>query len=154
MLAVVPAVTLWHCGHWTTLCLQQVKSMLFAGAQPVCSLVRSTVPRAFMATKTAAPIRPLPYQSICLVSRLSFRMRVFSLYAPNSFPIFSSCNILCSQGGQDWTSEATTPYSLLSPAFRTNLLFPIVYHSKTSVNSYRTRWCTSYKAVRFMSVIF
>jgi hypothetical protein len=88
------------------------------------------------------------------MSRLSFRMRVFSLYAPNSFPIFSSCNILCSQGGQDWTSEVKTPHCLLSPAFRTNLLFPIVYHSKTSVNSYRTRRCTSYKAVRFMSITF
>jgi len=86
-LAAVPAVAralwpldsaLFAAGEINAVCV---------GAQPVSSLVTATVPRAYMATKTAAPNRPVSYQSICLVSRRSFSLCALSFCVPNSSPI-------------------------------------------------------------------
>jgi hypothetical protein len=111
-LAVALTLTLWHCGHRTMVCLQQVNQCCVCWRAASSSLVRRTVPRPFMATKIAAPIRPVSYQSICLVSRRYFCLRIFSFHATNSFTIFSSCNIMFSCRTQSNFRNAW-PYPLL-----------------------------------------
>lgn len=135
VLEAVPAVTVALRPVDITLFAAGAINAACVGAQPVCSLA----PSAFMATNTAAaPNRPVSYQSICLVSHLSFSLCAFSFCVPNSSPIThvlkAETNVL-----QKLQDRALRYWR----TFRRSLRFPLVNYTKTTLSATGLNGATS-----------